>query len=72
MEEGVNLGETEQEDMETAMNKDSTGMIKLAPKYATSSGKWDNEADLDDENEGYYIKKPVNVAVYLKSEIMMK
>lgn len=54
----MHLGETEQEDMETAMNKDSTAMIKLAPKYASDSKSIANEPDLKIDQDGYYIKKP--------------
>jgi hypothetical protein len=54
----VHLGETEQEDMETAMNKDSTGMIKLAPKYANDTKSIANKPNLEIDADGYYIKKP--------------
>lgn len=54
----MHLGETEQEDMETAMNKDSTGMIKLEPKYANDTKSIANKPNLEIDEDGYYIKKP--------------
>lgn len=48
-EDGVNQGVREKDDMESAMNKESTGMIKLAPKYLISSAKRSYGHNRDDD-----------------------